>query len=113
MYISSTITFTISATIGCGFLLCTASLLSLKQRAYEIKRREERTKIVFGALQVAASLFGSWMLTERNRRLDASIDAIEHRNFPTKRLLYSSTRASSSRATRTSNTKRKQKTRRR
>ncbi len=81
MYTSS-IAFATTAAIGCGFLMCTASLLSLKHRAYEIKRREERTKIVFGALQVAASLFGSWMLTERNKRLDASIDTIEEHHMP-------------------------------
>lgn len=72
----------IAASLGAGFLLSASALLRLKQRSFEMQRREERTRIVFGALQVAASVFGSYMLADRHRHLDASIANV---NEPTPR----------------------------
>lgn len=69
----STVTAALLAAFGVSVIMSANSLLRLKQRAFEIKRREERTKIVFSALQLGASIFGSYMLAERNRSLDASI----------------------------------------
>ena len=83
----------IAASLGAGFLLSASALLRLKQRSFEMQRREERTRIVFGALQVAASVFGSYMLADRHRHLDASIANVNEPSQPTPRSIQRPRRA--------------------
>ena len=63
----------VTAASSAGLLILTAGAMRVYRKAYEIKKRQERSTIAFSTVQILATLFGTYMIAQRANRLDDNI----------------------------------------